>query len=240
MNKSKPRILAVETATPQQSIAILEGTTPLAIVEQTSISGQTRWLIPAIERLLASVEWGLSDLHALVLSTGPGSFTGLRTSFATLLGFRYVTGLPLVGVPTLEGMAWNLRGETRTLCPILHAQTDHVYWACFRWEGGRLLRLTEDQFGTWSDLRHALREPVLLFGEGWLRHRQTVLDQFVNAETLHQEGPAECMLPSAVSVGVAGVQRLAAGEILPSGAGPRYVQRARAEVEQRATKHQPR
>lgn len=226
------RILAVETATPRQSIAVLEGTTPIATLEQTAASGQTRWLIPAIDRLLASIKMRLSDLDGLVLSAGPGSFTGLRTSFATMMGLRYVTGLPLVGVPTLEGMAWTLRGETRTLCPIIHAQTDHVYWACFRWEGERLLRLTEDQLGTWSDLRHALREPVLLFGEGWQRHRQTVLDQFVNADRFHQEGPADCMSPSAVSVGRAGLERLEAGERLASGEGPRYVQRARAEVEE--------
>lgn len=222
------RILAVETATQRQSIAVLEDTVPLAVIERASGGSQTEWLIPAIAQLLSNVKLQLTDLDGLALSIGPGSFTGLRVGLATMLGFRQVTNLPLAGVPTLEGLAWNLRGAVQTVCPIVGAQKDHVYWACFRWEADKLVRLTEDRCGTVWEIPRSLREPTIVYGDGWLTHRATLMPQLLHDRT-HLEGPSDSMYPSAVSIGLAGLARLKRGEVIPQGMAPRYIQRSYAE-----------
>jgi len=129
------KILAVETATSWQSVAIVEGDRVLGRSDGDAAGTHAKKLLPAIDRLLASCGMALPDLDGLAVSIGPGSFTGLRVGLATLMGFRAVTGLPLAAVPTLEAMAWNLRGAPELLCPVLRARTGEVYWMLMFGEG---------------------------------------------------------------------------------------------------------
>lgn len=224
------RILAVETATAWQSVAVLDGDMVVARVDEDAEGSHARWLVPAIDRVLASSGMVLADLDGLAVSIGPGSFTGLRVGLATMLGFRAVTGLPLAAVPTLEAMAWNLRGAESVLCPVLRARTGEVYWACYQWlPDGSLKQLQEERVGSYEALVRSLECPALLFGEGWLQCREHVGALFENGGPI-MEAPPEATRPSAVSVGLAGAERLRRGEVAGLGLSPRYVQRPEAEM----------
>lgn len=226
------RILAVETATSWQSVAIVEGDTVVARSDEDAAGSHARRLVPAIDRLLTSCGMALTDMEGLAVSIGPGSFTGLRVGLATMMGFRLVTGLPLAAVPTLEAMAWNLRGAEPLLCPMLRARTGEVYWAQYQWLPGSVLKqMREEQVGTLEALAQSVPGPALMFGEGWELHKQDfrrLLDRRLC--DVVGEAPPEAMRPSAVSVGRAGAERLRRGEIAGQGLSPRYVQRAEAEV----------
>ena len=115
------KLLAVETATRCQSVAIVEDHQVLAEESHPECASHASVLIPTIDRLLQSLGLSVPKLDGLAVSVGPGSFTGLRVGLSTMMGFRLATQLPLVTVPTLEAMAWNVKGEGRPVCPILKA-----------------------------------------------------------------------------------------------------------------------
>ena len=160
------KLLAVETATRYQSVALMDGTVLLAEKSQDNCSSHAGSLIPAIQGLLASLPCPFSAIEGLAVSAGPGSFTGLRVGLSTMVGFRTVTGLPLVTVPTLEAMAWSHRSSVHPVCPMLVARTNEVYWAQFQWKDGQVVRLLEDRVGTIRDMMDSIRQPTVFFGEG--------------------------------------------------------------------------
>jgi tRNA threonylcarbamoyladenosine biosynthesis protein TsaB len=224
------KVLAVETATSWQSVAILDESRVLARHDQDAAGSHAKLLLLSIDRLLCETGLTLKQLDGLAVSIGPGSFTGLRVGLATLLGFRTISRLPLVVVPTLEGMAWNLRGTSTLLCPILNSRRGELYWALFRWNSdGRLERVMSEQVGTAAMLGNSLTGPVLVFGEGWTVEASAIRASIPPSTTV-VEAPDLAMKPSAISIGLAGIERLRRGESAGIGISPLYVQRTAAEL----------
>jgi tRNA threonylcarbamoyladenosine biosynthesis protein TsaB len=222
------KVLAVETATAWQSVALLDGEQVLARCDQDAAGSHARLLLPAIDRLFAEADLTPAALDGLVVSIGPGSFTGLRVGLSTVLGIRTVTRLPLVVVPTLEGMAWNLRTATDPLCPVINSRRGELYWAVFQWQSkDRLDRLVSEQVGAAQALGAQLSGSVVVYGEGWEREQAAI--RAGAGKALITEAAAH-MKPSAVSVGLAGLMRLSRGEQVGLGVSPLYVQRPEAEL----------
>ena len=220
------KILAVETSTRCQSVAIMDGTSVLAEQRCEDCSSHTRQLLPAIDALLKSSGFRLKSLDGLAVSLGPGSFTGLRVGLSTMMALRLAKGLPLVGVPTLEALAWNVPEAVGRICPTLKSRVGEVYWAQFEWVGGALTRLCSDQVGTMEECLESLTEQVWGLGDGWDANQSIVEDQLGKTVKLVTSGKR---MPSAVSVGLASQKYFLAGDLLPIGASPRYVQLSRAE-----------
>ena len=222
------KLLAVETATRYQSVALMDGTVLLAQKSQETCSSHASSLIPAIQALLASGQCSFSVIEGFAVSAGPGSFTGLRVGLSTMVGFRTVTGLPLVTVPTLEAMAWSHRTSVHPVCPMLVARTNEVYWAQFQWKDGRVVRLSEDRVGTIRDMMDSIRQPTVFFGEGWLRHQRVIMEALGDVAIC---GASESMNPSAYHVGLASLDAFQTGQFAGSHLSPHYVQRSEAEVQ---------
>ena len=222
------KILAVETATRSQSVAVVDDFQVLAQETHSRCASHASVLLPSIDRLLQSLNLPLRQLDGLAVSLGPGSFTGLRVGLSTIVGFRLATKLPLVTVSTLEAMAWNLKDEPRQICPILKASRGELYWALFRWEQDRLLRLSDDKHGTLSQLIDSIDELTVLFGEGWVAYTKE-LKNMLGEKAI--SGPEEAMLPSAVSVAFCSLSSFYAKQYAGDRLSPRYVQRAEAEVQ---------
>jgi tRNA threonylcarbamoyladenosine biosynthesis protein TsaB len=223
------KILAVETATSWQSVAILDGERVLARCDQQAIGSHAKLLLPTIDRLFSETSLVPARLDGLVVSVGPGSFTGLRVGLSTILGFRTITQLPVAAVPTLEGMAWNLRGVTTPVCPVLNSRRGELYWALFQWTSHDCLeRLVPEQVGTPDTLGKQLRGPVMLYGEGWEKEQASI--QSAMGHTVIVTVPRAHMKPSAVSIGLAGMVRLQRGERAGLGVSPLYIQRPEAEL----------
>jgi tRNA threonylcarbamoyladenosine biosynthesis protein TsaB len=223
------KILAVETATAWQSVALLDGERVVARQDQDAAGSHAKLLLPAIDRLFSVAGFLPTQLDGLVVSIGPGSFTGLRVGLSTVLGIRTITQLPLAVVPTLEGMAWNLREASLPICPVITSRRGEVYWAQFHWRGkDRLERLVPEQVGGADALGKQLNGPVVIYGEGWESEKAAIT---ANAAPMvvFTEAPAAGR-PSAVSVGLAGLVLLSRGEVAGLGVGPFYVQRPEAEL----------
>jgi tRNA threonylcarbamoyladenosine biosynthesis protein TsaB len=225
------KILAVETATAWQSVAILEDDKILAMHEQEAGGVQGSLLLPAIDRLLSQSGLQLSDLCGLACSIGPGSFTGIRVGLATCLGLRGAIGLPLALVPTLEAMAGSAEAATIPVCPVLVSRRGEVYWAIFRWAGDqRLTRMLSEQVGTPQALAQSLTEQTMVFGAGWSSMGHEIEAALPSSITV-TVGPDRAFRPSAVQVACIGMERLRRGEIAGEIIAPLYVQRAEAEIQ---------
>lgn len=224
-------ILSVETATGCQSIAILRGDDVAAFLTKHAEGSHAKWIIPTIDAALESAGLALRDLDGIAVSIGPGSFTGLRVGLATVLGLRAVTRVPLVAVPTLEAMAWNLREEGPDLCPIIKARAGEAYWAVYRWAvGDRLVQVQEARIGPVELIPPSLTRSTVMLGDGWLAHESRLRSLLAAGAVTIRGAPAEHMFPSAIGVARAGKRRLEQGEVLPSGLAPLYVQRSEAEL----------
>ena len=224
------KILAIETATTWQSVAILDETGVLAQHGQEAGGAHGALLLPTIDRLLTQSQVKLHELSGLVCSAGPGSFTGIRVGLATGLGLRAATGLPLVLVPTLEAMAWNV-DSTIPICPLLSSRRGEVYWAIFRrGVDGHVERVLGEQVGTEHAFVQSLHEPTLVFGAGWTTMAPETRDHLAKAGTV-TVGPERLFTPSAVSVARVGMSQLQRGEVAGEVVAPLYVQRAEADIQ---------
>ena len=108
-----PLLLAVESATPALSVALLRGSELLH--EQSSVVAgrHAERLLPMIEQLLQHASVRESDVEAFAVSIGPGSFTSLRVGVATVKGLAFATARPAVPVSTLAALAWSYARERR-------------------------------------------------------------------------------------------------------------------------------
>lgn len=225
------KILAIETATAWQSVAIVEDDRVLATREQEAGGAHGTLLLPAIDLLLAQSGLKLQDLNGIACSIGPGSFTGLRVGLSTCLGLRAATGLPLVLVPTLEAMARNVGRTSLAICPVLPSRRGEVYWAIFRgMPDGRLNRVLGEQVGTPERLASSLSEETIIFGEGWASLERDIRAALPTAVSL-SHAPERAVVPSAIQIAHLGLIRFQQSEIAGDVITPLYVQRAEAEVQ---------
>ncbi len=225
------KVLAIETATSRQSVAVVDDTQVLASASHDEPGSHTRWLLQTIDRLLTVAGCSLAQLDGLAVSNGPGSFTGLRVGLATALGLRAVTGRPIVTIGTLEAMAWGLRGLSGPLCPILPCRKGEVFWAQYEWSpDGRLMTLVEPHVGSPEAVRASVTRPTWVLGDGWALSQELVAPVLSDRAREWREVPPERQHPSAGNVAQAGLERLRRGEVAGDMVAPLYVQRAEAEL----------
>jgi len=126
------KILALATATSEMSVALLDEGHLIGEIYLADGRHHAVTLLAAVDHLLREEGLELKELDLFAVTTGPGSFTGLRIGLATVKGLALVTGKPLVGVSTLATIALN--GETggRPLCTLLPARRDWYYAALYR------------------------------------------------------------------------------------------------------------
>mgnify|MGYP002861515888 CR=1 FL=1 len=89
-------------------------------------------LLPMIDALLSMIELRVEELDAIAVAAGPGSFTGLRIGAATVKGFGLAAELPVVPVPTVDALAYNLWGRQGLICPLMDARRRQTYTGIYR------------------------------------------------------------------------------------------------------------
>ncbi len=219
-------ILALETGTSSPSVAILKDRELL--VSSLCQPGQslTSQLLPTIDRLLVSVGMSLADCQGLAVAIGPGSFTGLRVGLATMSALRLALEIPLVGVSTLEGLAWNLDPTHLPIFSTVYIKPGSLYWGVYQWDRETVKRRGTEAMGTVADSVKDLQGDHLVVGDGWSRNRELFgTDQGgLIPPSPDQESP------SARGIGLAGFGLLERGELLPEGTSPQYLQPSYAEA----------
>jgi tRNA threonylcarbamoyladenosine biosynthesis protein TsaB len=187
-------LIAIDTATDHASLALHDGYQVL--VEHTWESPR-RHTIELTPRLAAALE--RLDLHpkhfrGVAVTSGPGSFTGLRIGMAVAKGLAVAHSLPLIGVPTLDVVAAAQGRDRRPLCAVLQAGRGRICAATYHWQDGWWIAQETPYLTTWSALAEAITSPTLFCGE---------IDQ-AGAKTLAAFGEMIVLLPAATRLRRAG------------------------------------
>ena len=130
-------VLAVDTATADESVAVLRDETLLAEVRLGATDTHSTRLLPAIEFLLASVQLAPTQLDGLAVTAGPGSFTGLRVGLSTVQGLALAADRPCWPACTLDVLAARVAGAAAHLVPLMDAFRGEVYSARYDVDGAR-------------------------------------------------------------------------------------------------------
>ncbi len=200
------KILGIETATRFVSVAVIDETRLIAEYRVSLDMRQAERLLPLIDTMLKEAQVSLSDLNAIAVSIGPGSFTSLRVGLSTAKGLAIGRGLPLVPIPTLEAMVMPFRHSKRSIVPVIVSRKNEIYWAMFSQDGVRLrpdsvssmeemLEIIghEDIFFVGEDAPLALQSPlassVAQLGLARLMNGETCLAEDVIPAYLHELSP---------------------------------------------------
>jgi tRNA threonylcarbamoyladenosine biosynthesis protein TsaB len=125
-------VLAIDTAGPRLQLALLTGERTDTLVEAMA-QGQAERLFPAIGELLARNATKYADLDRVAVTTGPGSFTGLRIGLSAARGLGLALSIPVIGVPTLFAISLSTRCDAMAL--LLDARRDEAYFQIFSGPG---------------------------------------------------------------------------------------------------------
>jgi tRNA threonylcarbamoyladenosine biosynthesis protein TsaB len=174
-----PQILHIETSTELCSVALSCGNRLLAIRENSEGRNHAILLTPFIDDLLNTHHVSVDRLDAVAVSSGPGSYTGLRIGLSTAKGLCYGGNIPLVAVSTLQAMTMGFVqqydvSDNALLCPMIDARRMEVYTALYDRNGRQVEKTSAEiiagqSFASWLD-----RHPIFFFGNGAAKCRTTM------------------------------------------------------------------
>lgn len=131
------KILGLDSSGMVAGVAVVEDDVLLAEYNVNYKKTHSQTLLPMLEEIKNMLELELDSVDAIAVASGPGSFTGLRIGSATAKGLGFALDRPLVEVPTLEGLAYNLWGVKDFVCPLLDARRNQVYTGIYEfWQAG--------------------------------------------------------------------------------------------------------
>ncbi|NUN14399.1 MAG: tRNA (adenosine(37)-N6)-threonylcarbamoyltransferase complex dimerization subunit type 1 TsaB [Myxococcales bacterium] len=125
-------LLAIDTCLTTTGVALFENEHPVAATYHRSERQHASRLLKDIDNILSSRRIGLADLKCIAVTTGPGSFTGLRVGLTTAKSLAYSHGIPVVGVNSLECLAHGVYGHRGTVAVVVDAKKNEVYAALYK------------------------------------------------------------------------------------------------------------
>jgi tRNA threonylcarbamoyladenosine biosynthesis protein TsaB len=169
-------VLALETSTAQSSVCLAgdEGLLAGATLGAPKGRAHGEFLMPAVAFCLSQVGLEVGDLTGVAVGLGPGLFTGMRVGIASAQALAHARGLPVVGVASLDLLAFPARHSRRLLCAAVDAKRGELFWAFYRPAPGGIQRLTEYRVGPVGKLAgeiQAVGDDVLCVGDGAVAQR---------------------------------------------------------------------
>ena len=188
-------ILALETATKNCSVALFNKSSLIAHKQKVSEDySHAEQLTPFIQEVLFESQIEFRSLSAIAVSTGPGSYTGLRIGTSVAKGLCYALDIPLIAVPTLKAMAYSVskNHKVNLYCPMIDARRMEVYSAFYNKKNQEIRSVQADIIDK-DSYQSFLQEEVLFFGDGSYKCQELIKDK--NAIFL------DGVLPSANNMG---------------------------------------
>jgi tRNA threonylcarbamoyladenosine biosynthesis protein TsaB len=224
-------ILSIDTATKITGLALHQDEQLVAESFLHTSKTHSERVMPMILQLMENAGLSFSDLNAVAVASGPGSFTGLRIGMATAKGIAQVRNLPVIGVNTLDALAQNGLGFTGLISPILDARKNEVYNALYRNQHGMLERVSEYRAIAPEKLLEELSvssESVLFVGDAVATYQGLIATTLAAQAVFFAENMS---LPRGSQVGGLAAKRLALGESDDLyGLKPFYIRQSEAEV----------
>jgi tRNA threonylcarbamoyladenosine biosynthesis protein TsaB len=156
MPLSSAKILAFDTSSPRGSLAFLQGSDLRAEMRLNTIQTHSTFLLSSIDALAGKLGWQLSELNAIAVGIGPGSFTGIRIGVSTALGIAQSLSIPFVGISGLDALAYQARLPEGRLGVALNAHRSQVFYAEYISSKGKIRAVDKPALLFVSDLERRL------------------------------------------------------------------------------------
>lgn len=237
------KILGLDSSGLVASAAIVEDGILLAEYTTNYKKTHSQTLLPMLDEIREMIDLDMTTVDAIAIAAGPGSFTGLRIGAATAKGLGLALDKPLVEVPTLEGLAYNLCGSTQLVCPLMDARRNQVYTGIYEFakkDREYALNIVETQCAI--DITeiigklNALGREVVFLGDGVPVYKE-IIEQ--NMQVPYSYAPANNNRQRAASVAALGAVYFAEGKTVSAAEHqPEYLRKSQAEREQEEKERQ--
>lgn len=201
------KLLAIDSSGLVASVAVIEEETLVAEYTMNYKKTHSQTLLPMLEEIKKSIDLDLNSIDAIAVAAGPGSFTGLRIGSATAKGLGLALNKPLISVPTVDALAYNLydTDESTVICPIMDARRKQVYTGMYCFSNHQMQVIKEQDAVALEELIEELNQmerPVIFLGDavpvykGLIQEKCQVPYSFAPAHLSRQRAGAVGMLGS--------------------------------------------
>ncbi|HJC63738.1 MAG TPA: tRNA (adenosine(37)-N6)-threonylcarbamoyltransferase complex dimerization subunit type 1 TsaB [Candidatus Blautia merdavium] len=228
------KILAIDSSGLVASVAVAQDDTLVAEFTMNYKKTHSQTLLPMLEEVKKAIQLDLGSIDAIAVAAGPGSFTGLRIGSATAKGLGLALQKPLIAVPTVEALAYNLydTGEDTVICPIMDARRNQVYTGIYCFREHRLETLKQQDAVPMEELLEALNamgKTVIFLGDGVPVYREQIEE---NCRVPYTFAPAHLNRQRAAAVAALGEIYYKEGKIQTAAEhAPDYLRVSQAERE---------
>lgn len=226
------KLLALDSSGLVASVAVLEDDNLLAEYTVNYKKTHSQTLLPMLDTIAKMIELDLNTVDAIAIAAGPGSFTGLRIGSATAKGLGLALDIPLVEIPTVDALAYNLFDTDKLICPIMDARRSQVYTGLYHYENHKLVVCESQMALSVNVLAAKLNsrgEEVIFLGDGVSVYRP-LLDELLTVP--HSYAPAHVNKQRAAAVGALGAIYFSEGKIVNADEHePEYLRKSQAERE---------
>jgi len=193
----------------------------VAVVEDAELRGEytinykkthSQTLLPMLDEVAKMIELDLESLDAIAVAGGPGSFTGLRIGSATAKGLGLALQKPLIHVPTVDALAYNLVGHRDMICPLMDARRNQTYTGLYAFDGNKMQVICEQCAVGIEEIIEKVNEqnrPVVFLGDGVPVFASFIKEQ---CKVPYTFAPAHMNKQRAGAVAVLGMQMLQNGK----------------------------
>lgn len=230
------KILAVDSSGLVASIAVAEDDNLLAEYTMNYKKTHSQTLMPMLQEVKNMIELDLNSIDAIAIAAGPGSFTGLRIGSATVKGLGLALDKPVVEVPTLEGLAFNLCGTSHLVCPLMDARRNQVYTGIYRfvsadnqWQMQTVQEQCAVDVTEILQICNDLGEPVIFLGDGVPVYADKIAE---SCQVPYTFAPSNMNRQRAASVAALGMLYAKQGKFVSAAEhAPEYLRKSQAERE---------
>ena len=225
------KVLAIESSSMVASVAIVSEDVLLAEYTVNHKKTHSQTLLSMVDEIVTMLELDLTDIDAIAVSGGPGSFTGLRIGSSTGKGLGLALDKPMIHIPTMDAMAYNFAGTDRLICPMMDARRRQVYYGIYE-SNQELLVVDEQNLNIIDDVVARINElgrEVIFLGDGVPVNEEYIRE---NVKVPYIIAPAHLNRNKASSVGALAVEYFKAGKVEHAREHlPNYLRASQAERE---------
>ncbi len=213
MGHNRMNILALDSSGLVASVAIVTEDAVLAEYTINYKKTHSQTLLPMLNEIIGMVELDLQEVDAIAVAAGPGSFTGLRIGSATAKGLGLAMNKPIVAVPTLDGLAYNLYGVEHIICPMMDARRNQVYTGLYEFRQKEFRVIKEQTAAAVEEILEEINQlgkEVVFLGEGAAVYQELICEK---TRVDYSFAPIHMNRQRAGAVGALGVEMFRRGQI---------------------------
>lgn len=225
-------ILAIDSSSLVATVGIISEDAIIAEYTVNLKKTHSQTLLCMIDEIFKMTGIAKSDIKAIAVSDGPGSFTGLRIGAATAKGLAMALNIPIIAVPSIEVMAYNYNHCNKMICPIMDARRNHVYTGLFSCEEDEMTKIVETCTISVEELVRVVKkynQKTIFIGDGVDAFREYIDE---NLDIEHTYGLPHMNRQKSSTLGSIALKMFSEGNVIDADTfAPQYLRLSQAERE---------